>query len=84
MPNIIDASLLQAQLLEEAQQLFEKLARVKASLRAADALCEQRIQTAAVREIDQYRARNPAAHAGRDDDRNASTLADNRQLILGR
>jgi hypothetical protein len=67
MPNIIDASLLQAQLLEDAQQLFEKLARLKASLCAADALCENRIQTAAVREIDQYRARHPAAHAGRDD-----------------
>jgi hypothetical protein len=67
MPNIIDASLLQAQLLEDAQQLFEKLTRLKASLCAADALCDQRIHTAAVREIDQYRARHPAAHAGRDD-----------------
>jgi len=67
MPNIIDASLLQAQLLEDAQQLFEKLARLKASLRAADALCDQRIHTAAVREIDQYRALHPPAHAGRDD-----------------
>ena len=63
MPKIVDASLVQAQLLEEAQKLFEKLARLKASLRAADALCEQRIQTAALREIDQYRAK----HEGCDD-----------------
>ena len=34
MPKIVDASLVQAQLLEEAQKLFEKLARLKASLRA--------------------------------------------------
>jgi hypothetical protein len=64
MPKIVDASLVQAQLLEEAQKLFEKLARLKASLRAADALCEQRIQTAALREIDQYRAKHVAAHEG--------------------
>ena len=31
MPKIVDASLVQAQLLEEAQKLFEKLARLKAS-----------------------------------------------------
>jgi hypothetical protein len=66
MRKIVDASL-EFQLLEEAQKLFEKLARLKASLCAADALCDQRIHTAAVREIDQYRARHPAAHAGRDD-----------------
>ena len=83
MRKIVDASL-EFQLLEEAQKLFEKLARLKASLCAADALCDQRINTAADREIEQYRAQRLAAHAGRDDDRNASTLADSRQLILGR
>jgi hypothetical protein len=67
MPKIVDASLLQAQLLEDAQKLFEKLARLKASLRAADALCEQRIHTAAMREIDDYRAQHLAAHEGCDD-----------------
>ena len=67
MPKIVDASLVQAQLLEEAQKLFEKLARLKASLRAADALCEQRIHTAAMREIDHYRAQHLAAHEGCDD-----------------
>jgi len=58
MPKIVDASLVQAQLLDEAQKLFEKIARLKASLRAADALCEQRIHTAAMREIDHYRAQH--------------------------
>ena len=67
MPKIVDASLVQAQLLDEAQTLFEKLARIKASLRAADALCEQRIYTAAMREIDHYRAQHLAAHEGCDD-----------------
>ena len=66
MPQIVDASL-EFQLLEEAQRLFEKLARLKASLCAADALCDQRINTAAVREIDQYRAQRLAANHGRDD-----------------
>jgi proline dehydrogenase len=66
MPKIVDASL-EFQLLEEAQKLFVKLARLKASLCAADALCDQRINTAADREIEHYRARHPAAHAGRDD-----------------
>ena len=64
MAKIVDASLVQAQLLEEAQKLFEKLARLKASLRAADALCEQRIHAAASREIDYYRAQHLAAHEG--------------------
>ena len=67
MPKIVDDSLLQAQLLQEAQKLFEKLARLKASLRAADALCEQRIHAAAMREIDHYRAQHLAAHEGCDD-----------------
>jgi len=67
MPKLVDDSLVQAQLLEEAQKLFEKLARLKASLRAADALCEQRIHTAAMREIDHYRAQHLAAHEGSDD-----------------
>jgi len=67
MPKIVDASLVQAQLLEEAQKLFEKLARLKATLRAADALCEQRIHAAAMREIDHYRAQHLAAHEGCDD-----------------
>ena len=67
MHKIVDDSLLQAQLLEEAQNLFEKLARLKASLCAADALCDQRINTAAEREIDHYRAQRLAAHDGRDD-----------------
>ena len=67
MPKIVDDSLLQAQLLEEAQKLYEKLARLKASLCAADALCDQRINTAAEREIDHYRAQRLAAHDGRDD-----------------
>ena len=40
MPKIVDATL-ESQLLEEAQKLFVKLARLKASLCAADALCEQ-------------------------------------------
>jgi hypothetical protein len=67
MPKIVDDSLLQAQLLEEAQKLFEKLARLKASLCAADALCDQRINTVADREIDHYRAQRLVAHDGRDD-----------------
>ena len=67
MPKLVDDSLVQAQLLEEAQKLFEKLARLKASLRAADALCEQRIHAAASREIDYYRAQHLAAHEGSDD-----------------
>jgi len=67
MPKIVDDSLLQAQLLEEAQKLFERLARLKASLRAADALCEQRIHAAASREIDHYRAQYLAAPEGCDD-----------------
>jgi hypothetical protein len=62
--EIVDDSLLQVQLLEEAQKLYEKLARLKASLCAADALCEQRINTAAEREIDHYRAQRLAAHEG--------------------
>jgi hypothetical protein len=66
MPKIVDASR-EFQLLEEAQQLFEKLARLKASLCAVDALCEQRINTAAKREIDHYRAQRVAAYDGRDD-----------------
>ena len=66
MPKIVDPSL-DFQLLEETQKLFEKLARLKASLCAADALCDQRINTAAVREIDQYRAQRLAANHGRDD-----------------
>ena len=66
MPKLID-TFLQAQLLEEAQKLHEKLARLKASLCAADALCDQRINTAADREIDHYRAQRLAAHDGRDD-----------------
>ena len=65
MPKIVDANL-EFQLLEEAQKLFEKLARLKASLCAVDALCDQRIHTAADREIDHYRAQHLAAHAGRD------------------
>jgi hypothetical protein len=67
MPKKVDDSLLQAQLLEEAQKLFEKLARLKVSLCAADALCDQRINTAADREIEHYRAQRLAAHDGRDD-----------------
>ena len=66
MPKIVDASL-EFQLLEEAQKLFEKLARLRASLCAADALCDQRINTAADREIEHYRAQRLAAHNGRDD-----------------
>jgi hypothetical protein len=66
MPKLIDTCL-QAQLLEEAQKLHEKLARLKASLCAADALCDQRINMAALREIDHYRAKHLAAHEGRDD-----------------
>jgi len=62
--EIVDDSLLQVQLLEEAQKLYAKLARLKASLCAADALCEQRINTAAEREIDHYRAQRLAAHEG--------------------
>jgi hypothetical protein len=67
MPKIVDDSLLQAQLLEEAQKLYEKLARLKTSLCAADALCDQRINTAADREIDHYRAQRLAAHDDLDD-----------------
>ena len=66
MPKIVDASR-EFQLIEEAQQLFEKLARLKASLCAVDALCEQRIIAAAKREIDHYRAQRLAAQDGRDD-----------------
>jgi len=65
--EIVDDSLLQVQLLEEAQKLYVKLARLKASLCAADALCDQLINTAADREIDHYRAQRLAAHDGRDD-----------------
>ena len=65
MPKIVDANL-EFQLLEEAQKLFDKLARLKASLCALDALCDQRINTAADREIDHYRAQHLAAHDGRD------------------
>jgi hypothetical protein len=77
MPKIVDDSLLQAQLLEEAQKLYEKLARLKASLCAADALCDQRINTAADREIEQYRAQRLAAHDGRDDTRAPMLTFDN-------
>ena len=66
MPKIVDATL-EFQLLEEAQKLFVKLARLKASLCAADALCDQRINTTADREIEHYRAQRLAAHDGRDD-----------------
>ena len=66
MPKLVDASL-EFQLLEEAQSLFVKLARLKTSLCAVDALCDQRINTAAEREIDHYRAQRLAAHDGRDD-----------------
>jgi hypothetical protein len=66
MPKIVDTSL-ECQLVEEAQKLFEKLARLKASLCAADALCDQRIYTAALYEIDHYRAQHLAVHEGRDD-----------------
>ena len=66
MPKIVDASL-EFQLIEEAQQLFEKLARLKASLCAVDTLCEQRIIAAAKREIDHYRAQRLAAHDRPDD-----------------
>ena len=84
--EIVDDSLLQVQLLEEAQKLYEKLARLKASLCAADALCEQRIHTAAVREIDHYRAQRLAAHAGRDDTTatRAPLPTSDKFLILGR
>ena len=64
MPKLVDASVLQGQLLEEARILFEKLARLKASLEAADAIYEQRIHTAALREIDNYRANHQIAREG--------------------
>ena len=85
MPKIVDASL-EFQLLEEAQKLFEKLARLKASLCAADALCDQRINTAADREIDHYRAQRLAAHYGRDDmtTTRAPLPTSDKFLILGR
>jgi hypothetical protein len=66
MPKIVATSL-EVQLLEEAQKLFDKLARLKASLCAADALCDQRINTAANREIDHYSTQRLAAHDGPDD-----------------
>ena len=65
MPKILDPSL-DFQLLEEAQKLFKKLAQLKASLCAAEALCDQRINTAAVREIDHYRAQRLTTHDDRD------------------
>jgi hypothetical protein len=64
MRKLVDASVLQGRLLEEAHTLFERLARIKASLQAADAICEQRIQTAALREIDNHRANQQIAHEG--------------------
>ena len=56
MPKIIDTNL-EANLLAEAKQLYDKRARLEASLRAADALYNHRIETAALGEIDKYRIR---------------------------
>jgi hypothetical protein len=53
----VDANL-QTKLLWEAQELYEKRARVEASLRAAEALSKQRIEIAALREIQAYRNRD--------------------------
>jgi hypothetical protein len=66
MSRTVDANL-QAKLLAEAEELYEKRARLEASLRAADALCNQRIETAALREINNYRTRHLAAHKAGDD-----------------
>ena len=57
MPKIIDTNL-KANLLAEAKQLYDKRARLEASLRAADALYNHRIETAALGEIDKYRIRH--------------------------
>lgn len=60
MPKIVDANL-QAKLLEDAKNLYEKRAQLEASIRAADALSKHRIDTAALREIHAFRTRQGAA-----------------------
>ena len=54
MPKIIDTNL-DAKLLAEAKKLYDKRARLEASVRAADALYNHRIEAAALGEIDKYR-----------------------------
>jgi len=56
MPKIAETNL-QAKLLAEAKELYDKRARLEANLRAADALCDLRIEAAASSEIDKYRFR---------------------------
>ena len=57
MPKIVDTSL-QAKLLVEAQELYDKRTRLEANLRAADALYNHQIEAAALSEIDKYRIRH--------------------------
>ncbi|MGH7873679.1 MAG: hypothetical protein ACREQO_15855 [Candidatus Binatia bacterium] len=71
MPKIVDTNL-QAKLLAEANELYDKRARIEASLRAADALCNHRIETAASREIHNHRSGHPAtleAHGNKSETR---------------
>ena len=56
MPRIVDTNL-QANLLAEAKQLYDKRARLEANLRAAEARYNHRIEAAALGEIDRYRIR---------------------------
>ncbi len=57
MPKIIDTNL-DTKLLAEAKKLWDKRARLEASVRAADALYNHRIEAAALSEIDKYRIRH--------------------------
>ena len=57
MPKIVDTNH-QANLLAEAELLYDKRARLEANLRAADARYDHRIEAAALGEIDKYRIRH--------------------------
>ena len=74
MRKIVDPDL-QAKLLAEANELYDKRARIEASLRAAEALCNQRIETAASREIHSHRSRHPVTHEAHADKPEAHAIS---------